>query len=293
MQLAVAAHDRHWHWSDLCRAAARRQLHLVRIDLRQLQVQLASDRNASRFQTNGLELSEFPGLLILGIPGGSLEQVVFRMDALAMLQQVGTKIWNPPRAIETCVDKYLTLERLRSAGLPVPQTHVCQTAEEAFAAAESLGGQVILKPLFGSEGKGLERPRNSEELRNLVTHWLQAGRILYLQEFIDHPGWDLRLLLIGDRAWSMRRSNPDDWRTNASRGATVSPWLATPDELSLARRAAQAVGAVVAGVDLLYGKNGKPYLLEVNSAPGWKFLSAATGVDIAGELLDYCRLCLD
>lgn len=287
MELAVAVHDRHWHWNDLCRAAAHRH-RLTRVDLRSLQVSLSGDRSAPRISTATTALNDFPVLLLLGIPGGTLEQVVFRMDALAALQQTGVQLLNPPRAIETCVDKYLTLQRLAAAGLPIPRTVVCQTWEQASEGLQQLGGDVVLKPLFGSEGKGLERATDRETLRSITTRWLELGRILYLQEFIPHAGWDLRLLIIGERIWAMRRSNPDDWRTNASRGARVAHWEPDDRERELARQAAAAVGAPLAGVDLVYDRQGQPYLLEVNSAPGWKFISAATGVDIAAELLDYC-----
>jgi ribosomal protein S6--L-glutamate ligase len=287
MELAVAAHDRHWHWDDLCRAAGQKHK-LHRVDLRRLQVQLARDRAPPLISTAETGLNDFPLILLLGIPGGTLEQVVFRMDALAALQQTGVKVLNPPRAIETCVDKYLTLQRLAAAGLPIPRTAVCQTWEQTLEATSHLGSDIVLKPLFGSEGKGLERATNSEELKAIATRWLELGRVLYLQEFIPHAGWDLRLLVIGDRVWSMRRSNAQDWRTNASRGSANSPWTPNQRELEFAHKSAAAVGASFAGVDLVYDQHGAPYLLEVNSAPGWKYISTATGVDIAAELLDFC-----
>ena len=287
MLLAVAAHDRTWHWEDLVRAAAGRH-QLTRVDLRRLRVELFSGSQLTRVLAGNVCLNDYRSMLLLGIPGGSLEQVVFRMDCLAALEQSGVRLLNPPRAIETCVDKYLTLERLRGCGLPVPRTVVCQTEDEIEAAAAQLGGEIVLKPIFGSEGRGLERPRTAAQLMSLAASWVAAGRVIYLQEFIAHAGWDLRLLVIGDRVWAMRRSNPVDWRTNASRGATVAAWSATAEEQSLALRAAAAVAAPLAGVDLVYDGNGHPYLLEVNSAPGWKYISAATGSDIAAELLSFC-----
>lgn len=287
MELAVAAHDRHWHWDDLCRAAGG-NYQLTRVDLRGLQVRLSRDRSPPHISTAETRLNDFPVLLLLGIPGGTLEQVVFRMDALAALQLNGVQVLNPPRAIETCVDKYLTLQRLAACGLPIPRTAVCQSLEQALEATDQLGTDIVLKPLFGSEGKGLERATNRKELTAIATRWLELGRVLYLQEFIPHAGWDLRLLVIGDRIWAMRRSSHEDWRTNASRGAEISPWNPNDRELEFAKQAAAAVGAPIAGIDLVYDQHGAPYLLEVNSAPGWKYISAATGADIAAELLAFC-----
>jgi glutathione synthase/RimK-type ligase-like ATP-grasp enzyme len=85
----------------------------------------------------------------------------------------------------------------------------------------------------------------------------------------------------------MRRINPDDWRTNISRGARAEPLEVTVELAGLARCAAAAVGATVAGVDLLPGRDGRLYALEVNAVPGWRALAAATGVDVAGSVLDH------
>ena len=86
------------------------------------------------------------------MPPGSLEQVVFRMDALHRIAAAGVPVLNPPRAVEAAVDKYLTLALLEAAALPVPPTWAGQGATEALAAFDALGGDVVVKPLFGSEG---------------------------------------------------------------------------------------------------------------------------------------------
>jgi len=111
--------------------------------------------------------------------------------------------------------------------------------------------------------------------------------VLYVQEFIEHEGCDLRLLLIGERVLAMRRKNPLDWRTNISRGAKAEAF--TPDDslIEIARRAAAAVGAPLAGVDLLPGRDGKLYAIEVNAVPGWKGLAKALGVDVARLVLEF------
>ena len=94
------------------------------------------------------------------MPAGSLEQVVFRMD---ILHSAKVPVLNPPRAVETCVDKFLTSARLAAAGLPTPETTACQTADDALAAFAELGGDVVVKPLFGAEGRGIaRRPRSAD-----------------------------------------------------------------------------------------------------------------------------------
>jgi ribosomal protein S6--L-glutamate ligase len=113
--------------------------------------------------------------------------------------------------------------------------------------------------------------------------------VLYLQEFIEHHGHDLRLFLLGERVFGMRRCNADDWRTNVSRGAATEAF--TPDAalIEVARRAAAAAGAPLAGVDILPARDGRQYVLEVNAVPGWKALSKTLDVDIAALVLDYLR----
>jgi len=111
--------------------------------------------------------------------------------------------------------------------------------------------------------------------------------VLYVQEFIEHEGHDIRLLVIGDRILGMRRQNKLDWRTNISRGATAEPFLPEDSLIEIARRAAAAVQAPIAGVDLLPGKDGRLYTIEVNAVPGWKGLARAFNIDVAGLVLDF------
>ena len=155
------------------------------------------------------------------MPPGSLEQVVFRMDCLGRLEAAGIVVINPARAIEAAVDKFLTTAKLQAAGLLTPRTICCQTADEAMLAFSQLGGDIVLKPLFGSEGRGITRLSDENLALRAFKMLAQLGAVLYLQEFIPHEGHDIRLLLIGDRFSACGGSNKLDWRTNISRGATA------------------------------------------------------------------------
>jgi ribosomal protein S6--L-glutamate ligase len=115
----------------------------------------------------------------------------------------------------------------------------------------------------------------------------QLRSVIYLQEYVPHLGFDLRLLVLGDRVFGIRRVNPDDWRTNVSRGARAEPLEPDQKLIEMALRAAAAVGAPFAGVDVLPDKGGREFVLEVNGVPGWKALSAALQVDVAAALLNY------
>jgi ribosomal protein S6--L-glutamate ligase len=169
----------------------------------------------------------------------------------------------------------------------VPATVVCQDAEAALAAFHELGGDVVVKPLFGSEGRGIARLQDEALAGRAFRMLAQLGGVLYVQEFIHHEGYDLRVLVIGERMFAMRRRSETDWRTNVSRGAIAEPVELTTEMAEMARKAADAIGAPLAGVDLLPARDGTIYAIEVNAVPGWKALAATLDVDIAREVLNY------
>ena len=285
MHLAVLAAPESWYARDLARAAAGEH-EVVVLPFSEMAAQLDASGSLS-ISCGGRRLSEFDAVLVRTMPPGSLEQVVFRMDCLARHEVAGGVVINPARAVEAAVDKFLTSAKLAAAGLLTPRTICCQTPDDALAAFEQLGGDVVVKPLFGSEGRGITRltdPALAERAFRMLT---QLGAVLYLQEFIAHEGCDLRLLVIGERMLAMRRRNPLDWRTNVSRGATAAAFEPDDALVEIARRGAAAVGAPVAGVDVLPGRDGRLYTLEVNAVPGWKALARAHGVDVARLVLEY------
>ena len=156
------------------------------------------------------------------MPPGTLEQVVFRMDLLARLEAAGKVVLNPARAVEAAVDKYLVGAKLAAAELLTPRTTICQTVDDALRAFTELGGDIVLKPLFVPKDEELPACKTKQLAKGpgLIA---QLGGVLYVQEFIPHDGYDLRVLVVGPRMWAMRRHNPLDFRTNVSRGAWQSP----------------------------------------------------------------------
>jgi RimK family alpha-L-glutamate ligase len=283
MNIAVLAARDSWYFRDLQRAAGDRQ-QLTAISYKSLASHVSGATLG--LSAGDARLAEFDGVLVRSMPPGSLEQVVFRMDALGRLEASGVRVVNSARAIEAAVDKYLATAKLQTAGLLVPPTIVCQTATDGLAAFETLGGDVVVKPLFGGEGRGITRVNDPAIARRVFTSLEQIGSVLYLQKFIPHDGVDWRLLVIGDEVLGMKRVNPDDWRTNISLGARPAPLEVTVELAQFARRAAEAVGATVAGVDLLPARDGRLYAIEVNAVPGWKALGEVTGVDVAERVLE-------
>ena len=192
-------------------------------------------------------------VLVRTMPASSLDQVVFRMDALAQLEASGIPVINPPKAIEAAVDKYVSLARLKRAGLPVPRTHVCQSPDQAMEAFEKLGRNVVLKPIFGAEGRGMTHLEDEGLAWRHFSILAQMGAVLYVQEFVRHSGYDLRALIIGEQVLGMKRTNQNDWRTNISRGARATACDLDDELVATARAAAAAVGASVAGRGSLAG----------------------------------------
>lgn len=279
MRIALLSAGTGWHVRDLQRAALLLNHEAMVVDFRRVHAGVGSAAGP---------LAAFDGVLVRTMPPGSLEQVIFRMDVLHRLQETGVVVLNPPKAVEVCVDKYLTTARLAAAGLPVPPTCVCQHADVALEAFGSLGGDVIIKPLFGSEGRGMMRITDSELAWRTFRTLERLQCILYLQRYIPHPGWDLRAFVLGGKVIAaMRRRSNGGWRTNVAQGGSGESVGLTAEEESLAVRAAEAVGARVAGVDLLPGPAGELYVLEVNAVPGWRALAPLSGVDIAAMVLRY------
>jgi ribosomal protein S6--L-glutamate ligase len=279
VRIAILSGGRGWHVHDLVRAAASLGHAAEAVDFRSV---------AAGVETGPVPLTGFDAVIVRTMPAGSLEQVVFRMDVLHAAADAGVRVLNPPRAVETCVDKYLTNVRLARAGLPTPPTHVSQRADDALAAFARLGGDVVLKPLFGSEGRGMVRLTDPETAWRTFHVLERTGQVIYQQRFVRHPGWDLRAFVIGGRVVAaMRRSSRGDWRTNVALGGTAERVELACDDAALAGKASAAVGCPVAGVDLLPGPTGERYVIEVNAVPGWRALAEVSGVDIPAEIVRF------
>lgn len=275
MRLAVVSGGSGWHVEDVRRAASHLGHTVDLFDFRTVHT--------------GSGLAGYDAVLVRTMPAGSLEQVVFRLDLLHAAESAGVRVVNSTRAVEACVDKHLTDVRLTHAGLPTVETAVCQRADDALLAFERLGGDVVVKPLFGSEGRGMVRVSDRELAWRTFRAIEQTAGVLYLQRFIPHPGWDVRAFVVGGRVVAaMSRHLTEGWRTNAAQGGRCVQRELTDHERELAERAAAALGCDIAGVDLLPTADGGPwYVLEVNAVPGWRALAAATGRDVATDVVRF------
>ena len=286
MRIAVLAARSGWHTQELERAAAERGHEAIVLPYDGL---VASIGSVSGLRSRNTELDGMDAVLARIIPSGSLEQIIFRVDALHRLEDRGVRVINSPRAIERTVDKFWTSALLEQCGVPTPETVVCDSVEEATAAFRAMG-DVVVKPLFGSMGLGMVRISDEEMAFRVFRTIEQIRGVYYLQRTIEHDGVDIRAFVVGGRVLGAIERRAMSWRTNLARGGTAHSVSLSEDLSALAVRAAAAVGADYAGVDLLAGKDGTVYVLEVNGIPGWKGLQEATGLDVASRLVDFLAL---
>lgn len=239
--------------------------------------------------TSGLRLSDLDALpravLVRSIPAGSFEQVTLRLSLLHALEAAGVAVVNSARAIERCVDKAMTSFLLARAGLPVPATWVAENQEVAraiVAREASRASPLVLKPLFGAQGKGLRLVRDADELPPPE----EVGGVFYLQRFVGRDdGWhDFRVFVVGREPVAAMVRHGTSWVTNIRQGAVPAAVPVGGALGELAAAAAAAVGTEHAGVDLIADAAGRLQILEVNSMPAWQGLQSVAPVDIAAAI---------
>lgn len=284
MRVAILGEPAGWHVGRLAAAVSARGHEPTVVRWAELAAGIGVEAR-SAFAPRSLAAAD--AVVVRGMPGipaagDRLEEVIFRMDVLGRLAAGGLTVVNPPRSLELAIDKYLSLAILAAAGIPVPRTLVVQDADAARAAFETLGGDCVVKPLFGSRGVGLARVTTAAEAAAAVR---PGGGVVYLQEFLPHPGWDARLLVIDDRVFAMKRiAAAGEWRANVSQGARPEAFDPPPAWIDLAIRATRAVGAVIAGVDILQPAGRPAVALEVNGVPAWRGLQQVVAHEIADEI---------
>ncbi len=236
--------------------------------------------------SEGVNLYELLAMIVRPIGRCSLEEAIYRLDALHRLVRAGKIVVNSPSAIEKCIDKFYSLSLLEENGLPVPKTVVAEDANDALEAFHKLGGDVVVKPIFGSRGVGITRVSDPEiAIRIFRTLQFYHG-VIYLQEFIHHGKRDIRMFVVGDEVVAAMYRESDSWKTNIAQGARPVAFRPSDELEEIAIKACRVLGCEVAGVDILESPRG--YLItEINSQPGWRGLQSVTKVNIARKIVKY------
>jgi RimK family alpha-L-glutamate ligase len=285
MRVVILSARTGWHTDELIRALTARGHLAAVLPYEGLIARVGVEAGLTSEQISILDAD---AVLARIIPGGSLEQLIYRVDALHWLENRGLRVVNSPRAIERSVDKFYTTTLLHDAGLLVPETVVCERVEDAMAAVRSMG-DVVIKPIFGSLGHGMVRVSDPDVALRVVRALDQIRSVFYVQRAIDHSGRDLRVFVVGGRVLGAieRRAPAGEWRTNVAIGGSATAVDISPEIEHVALRAAAAVGADYAGVDVLPARDGALYVLEVNGIPGWEGLQQATGLDVAAAIVGH------
>lgn len=278
-----------WHAQRLS-DAAKRLGHQIRVAPYESLAGRIEPGGSSNVSCAAGPLASFDLVFCRTMPAGSLEQISFRLAALHAAVASGLPVINPPRTLELAIDKYATLAIVAKLGYRVPQTVVVQSRSEALAAFETLGGDVIVKPIFGGEGRGVMRVSDRQLAWTCFSTLERLGAVLYLQRFVPPGGRDTRLLVIGQQVFALRRVNDTDFRTNVASGGRCEAATVEPALERLAQRIAAQIGLTIGSVDLLDCHAHGPVVVEVNAVPGWQAAQACLPIDLA-EAMIRCLTC--
>jgi tetrahydromethanopterin:alpha-L-glutamate ligase len=224
------------------------------------------------------------GVIVRSISAGTFEAITRRLGILHALTHLRVPVWNSAKAIERCVDKSTTTFLLANAGIPTPETFAVEGPDNAKAIVEreARHGLLVLKPLFGSQGRGIRLIRSIADLPEPD----DVDNVYYLQRLVMRAGppyRDYRIFVSNGEILGMMGRCADGWITNIARGAKAEPVIGPLrlklEELALA--AASAVGTDFAGIDIVQGSEGNLLVLEVNSMPAWTGLQSVVPVRIA------------
>lgn len=293
LRVAIMTDETGWHTRELGRALRARGCAPRCLDLAQCRIDTTHAWHGLVLPGYGNALPD--AVLVRGIAGGSFEQVTKRLGVLHALREFGVPVYNDARAIERSVDKSMTSVLLHAAGVPTPPTWAMESAAAArqLVTREAAAGRsLVLKPLFGSQGEGLQRIGCVDgALVPLPALEGAYGSLAYLQRFVPattQPGHDYRVLVVGGVALVAMRRVSEHWIHNVAQGARCEPQPLTegigPELARLAEAAARALDMDYAGVDLLPTPAGAQ-VLEVNGVAAWQGLQRVTPFNIAQALV--------
>jgi len=241
--------------------------------------------DGSRFWHGDHEISDIDLCFLRSFGPGSCEQITRRISMMEHIESLGTFMINPTYAYLKARDKYSAIFTLARAGLPVPKTYITEMAHWAYRASQNFK-QVVYKPIIGSLGFGSVKFSDLDLAFNAYKTLEGWGYPLYVQEYLEKPGRDIRAFVIRERVLAaIHRIAPSgEWKTNVAQGGKTQP-IKLPKELEeLALKAVETLDLIYAGVDILETEHG-PILIEVNGAPSWQGLQKATGINVAESLV--------
>jgi RimK family alpha-L-glutamate ligase len=290
LRVAIMSDETGWHTRQLLRALRERGCTGRCLDLAQCRIATAQAWHGLVLPGFGDTLPD--AVIVRGIAAGSFEQVTKRLGILHALREFGVPVYNDARAIERSVDKSMTSVLLHAAGVPTPATWAMESpaaAQQLVTRESAAGRSLVLKPLFGSQGQGLQRIGWVDGAHVPLPPLEGAyGGLAYLQRFVPAPSHDWRVLVVGGAAVAAMRRVSEDWVHNVARGARCEPQSLAegigPELARLAEEASRALAMDYAGVDLLPVAGGAQ-VIEVNGVAAWQGLQRVTPFNIAQRLV--------
>jgi RimK family alpha-L-glutamate ligase len=291
LKIPIFTDDAGWHGAQLKQAFAQRGVEAVFVSLQACVIDLSGDRPL-------INIPHFDSLpkavFVRGVSGGTLQQVITRLNILHMLAMQGVVIYNDVKAIERTVDKAMTSFLLQLYGVSSPPTWIAESrthAESIRQIAAQNNQTLVIKPLFGSQGLGVRKLQAHEPLPVPMQQFVDG--VYYLQQLIETPmiagkdaPHDYRVFVINGKVVAAMKRIGTSWVNNVAAGGRCEVAEQNQSMIELALKAAAAVAIDYCGVDIIQAANGEYYVLEVNSIPAWKGLQSVTELNVAQLLVD-------
>jgi RimK family alpha-L-glutamate ligase len=264
--------------------SAKAQGHVV-VSGQTAEVSSEVSSSGSRFWLRGVEVTDFDVCLLRSFGPGSCEQLTRRISLIEHMEIAGIRVVNPCYAFRRARDKYATQYTLEAAGIPIPTTYTTESLADAYSVSE-VYGELIYKPILSSMGKGSMRFSDPDLAYNAYKMLDRFSQPLILQKFVQNPGRDIRVFVIGDEVVgsAYKYKAEGKWKTNVAQGGRMVNERVPEDILDLGLSASEVMGLDYSGVDIMESPCG-PVALEVNASPGWQALNLAANIKVADEIV--------
>jgi ribosomal protein S6--L-glutamate ligase len=285
MKIALMARNPNlYSHQRLVEAAEARGHEIEIIDTLRVYIDIASHRPGLRYK--GAKLGGFDAV----IPRIGASVTFFGTAVLRQFEMMGVYPLNESVAISRSRDKLRSLQLLARKGIGLPVTVFAHSTSQADDILNILGGApVVIKLLEGTQGIGVVLGETHGAAKSMIQAFGGLKANILVQEFIKEAGnQDIRCLVVGEKvvASMLRKGAEGDFRSNLHRGGKAETIKITPEERSTAVRAAKVMGLNACGVDLIRSNHG-PVVMEVNSSPGLEGVEKATGIDVAGKIIQF------
>ncbi len=259
---------------DIFLALERRQIPYEYVDSSKIGFHLHENRTQSYRNVLNRCISAYAGLY-----------------AMQCFERLGIKTINHSSVIDTCMDKLKTSVILTKHHIPVPKTGVAFDCDSALHVIEEIGYPVVIKPLVGSWGRLLAKVNDRDAAECILEHKKTLGSpihgIFYIQQFIEKPERDIRILIANHQIVGGMYRRSDHWITNTAKQAVPERCELDDTMITLAQQAAHAVGGGLLAVDLIENKHGEMWVNEINPTMEFKGFEQATGINVADHIVDY------